>query len=114
MAYVKWNCHELGKCSEELREAASRMSGLLDDLSETGRRLDPQLADNGELRRALRAVQNAATDDCDRLRRECSALEETADIYGAAERETLRRSESLPASIAERSLIFESWFLSIT
>jgi hypothetical protein len=113
MAYIKWHCSELGRCSEELREAASRMSGLLDSLGDAAGRLDAQIADSDGLGYALRDIIAAAADDCDRLRRERAALEDAAAVYSAAEREALRRSEELPAGIAERGLLVEDWFADI-
>jgi hypothetical protein len=93
-----------------LRDVLSRVDDLTAQLGEITRRLDPQIAGFEELGWELRALNKGAEACADRLRREHSALGEAVSIYDAAERIALRASEELPSSIAERGLVFESWF----
>jgi len=108
--YIKWNCRSLESGNEELRETLSRLSSLVEELCEIGNKLDPQLAEYEGIGRSLRIIAGGAEGDARRIANECSAMDGVTEVYAAAERAALRASESLPASITERNLVFESWF----
>jgi len=108
--YVKWNCRDIESGKEELRATLSRLSSLSEELHSIGRRLDPQLTEYEGIGRSLRILMEGAEDDARRIKNECTALEGVHAVYTNAEHTTLRASESLPASITERNLVFERWF----
>ena len=108
--YVKWNYRDIGSGNEILREAMSRLSMLSEELRGIHRQLDAQLSEYDGIGRTLRINVEGAEEDVRRMRNECNALEGVIAVYAAAERAAMHASESLPTEIAERNLIFESWF----
>jgi hypothetical protein len=110
MIYIKWNCRDMSRGNEELRETLVRMSALAEELNGIAGRLDPQLAGYEGLGRSFRTLCEDSERDVDRLRRENGALDVAIAVYDNAERRALRASEELPTGIAERSLILEDWF----
>lgn len=108
--YIKWDCHDLGNGAEGLRDALSRLSPMPEELRGVHRRLDPQLAGYEGIGRTFGSLLEGVEEAIRRIRNECSALDGVLAVYADAERATLRASESLPASITERNLVFEGWF----
>jgi len=108
--YVKWNCREIGSGADELREALSRLSTLVEELRGIGRKLDPQLAEYEGIERSLRALLEGAEEDARRVKNQCNALDGVQEVYTRAEHTVMRASESLPTSITERNLVFAQWF----
>ena len=108
--YVKWNCQGLENGSEELVETMRRMTSLAEELRSVHRQLEPQIASYEGIGRTLRTLVEGSEEDARRVRCEGAALKDVAAVYANAELAAMRASESLPTSITERNLIFESWF----
>ena len=108
--YVKWNTDNLESGSEALRDVMVRLTALAEDLRSVYAQLDVQMAGYEGIGNSLRMLAEGLGEDANRVRNEYNALESVISIYMAAQRDTMRESESLPNSIAERSLIFETWF----
>ena len=108
--YVKWNCQGLGNGSAELAETISRMTSLSEELRSVYRQLEPQVASYEGIGRSLRNLVEGSEENARRMRNESNALIGVIAVYANAERAAIQESESLPTSITERNLIFESWF----
>jgi len=108
--YVKWNCQGLGNGSVELEETMLRMTSLAEELRSVHRQLEPQIASYEGIGKYLRTLVEGSEENARRVRCESTALKDVIAVYANAERAAMRNSESLPTSIIERNLIFESWF----
>lgn len=102
MEHLKFDCYDLAAQSAELYNQYSKIQQLSTELSDVLGLLDPQIKSYAGLQKQLEQSQQRMAELSARFLSSCNALERATDVYYAAEKEALERSESLPVSVSAK------------